>query len=35
MLKGAHKQDGDWLFARVGSDSTRGNGIKRKEERFT
>ena len=27
-LKGAYKQEGEWLFMRVGSDRTRGNGFK-------
>ena len=27
-LKGAYKQEGEWLFMRVDSDRTRGNGFK-------
>ena len=27
-LKGAYKQEGEWLFTRVDSDRTRGNGFK-------
>ena len=27
-LKGAYKQEGEWLFTRVDSDRTRGNGLK-------
>ena len=27
-LKGAYKQEGGWLFMRVDSDRTRGNGLK-------
>jgi len=27
-LKGAYKQEGQWLFMRVDSDRTRGNGFK-------
>ena len=27
-LKGAYKQEGEWLFTRVNSDRTRGNGFK-------
>ena len=34
-LKGAYKQEGEWLFARVASDRTRGNGLKLKQGRFT
>ena len=33
-LKGAYKQAGDRLFARVCSDRTRGNGFKVKDVRF-
>ena len=27
-LKGAYKQEGEWLFTRVDSNRTRGNGLK-------
>ena len=33
-LKGAYRKDGEGLFTRVCSDSTRGNGSKPKEGRF-
>jgi len=33
-LKGAYRKDGEWLFTRVCSDKTRGNGCKLKEGRF-
>ena len=33
-LKGAYRKDGEGLFTRVCSDSTRGNGCKLKEGRF-
>jgi len=33
-LKGAYRKDGEQLFTRVCSDTTRGNGFKLKEGRF-
>jgi len=33
-LKGAYKQEGEWLFMRVDSDRTRANGFKLREGRF-
>jgi len=33
-LKGAYKQEGEWLFARVDNDRTRGNGFELRQERF-
>ena len=33
-LKGAYKQEGEWLFTRVDSDRTRGNGFKMRRGRF-
>ena len=33
-MKGAYKQDGEWLFTRVDSDGTRGNGFNLRQERF-
>ena len=34
-LKGAYKQEGEWLLTRVGSDRTRGNGLKLGQGRFS
>ena len=33
-LKGAYKQEGEWLFVRVDGDRTRGNGFKLGQGRF-
>ena len=33
-LKGAYKQEGEWLFMRVDRDRTRGNGFKLPQGRF-
>jgi len=33
-LKGAYKQEGEWLLMRVDSDRTRGNGFKLGNGRF-
>ena len=33
-LKGAYKQKGEWLFTRVNTDRTRGNGLKLRQGRF-
>ena len=33
-LKGAYKQEGEWLFTRVDSDWTRGDGFQLRQGRF-
>ena len=33
-LKGAYKQEGEWLFTRVDSDRIRGSGFKLSQGRF-
>jgi len=33
-LKGAYKQEGEWLFTRVAGDRTKGSGFKLKQGRF-
>ena len=34
-LKGAYKQEGEWLFMTMGSDRTRGSGLKLRQGSFT
>jgi len=34
FLKGAYKQEGEWLFTRVDSDRTKVNGLKLRQVRF-
>ena len=33
-LKGAYKQEREWMFVRVNGDRTRGNGLKLRQGRF-
>jgi len=33
-LKGAYKQEWEWLFTRVDRDRTKGNGLKLRQGRF-
>ena len=33
-LKGAYKQEGEWLFKRADNDRTRGNGFKLRQGKF-
>ena len=33
-LKGVYKREGEWLFTRVDSDRTRGDGLKLRQGRF-